>query len=492
MPVIPVSEWLPDQAALGNRGSTVITNAVPGANSYGPFNRLITTTGALDARPRGAIEALDDTANVFNFAGDAAKLYQLNGQTWTDVSLAGGYSTGTNERWEFARWQDQVLATNFNDSPQTITFGGSNFANLTTAFEARHIAVVREFVVFANTNDATDGTVRHRIRWSAFNDETDYTPDPSTGADVRDLNVGGGIQAVVGGQYGVIVSEKSTFRMTFAGAPVWFQIDEVLPGVGTIAPGSVVRLGDVVYFISEQGFVALSAGSSPAYPGSGKVDKFIRSDLDASHSHRVSSVADPQSGRILWAYPGPGNTDGRPNRIIGIDIPTGKWFLIEEEVEFIWRSGSVAATLESLDDFDLGPELVSNGDFASDTVWVKGTGWTIGSGVATHAAGTASDLEQTIAITEDTFYRVEFDVTGRTAGSVTPVVGGTSGTAITADDTDIKETIRAGATGTIAFSATSDFDGSIDNVSVKTATNLDELGISLDSSTWKEIGRAHV
>ena len=485
MPVIPVSEWLPDAAPLGNPGSTVIKNAVPSASGYGPFKRLVTTTDALDARPRGAIEALDDTANVFNFVGDASKLYKLEGQTWTDVSKSGGYSTGTNERWEFARWKNRVIATNFSDNPQFIAFSGSLFADRTTAFKARHLAVVREFVVFANTNDSTDGDVRHRIRWSAFDDDSDYTVDPSTGADVRDLNVGGGIQAVVGGQYGVIVSEKSTFRMTWAGSPVWFQIDEVLPGVGTIASGSVVRLGDIVFFISEQGLVSLSAGSSPAYPGAGKFDKYLRDNIDESHLHRISSVADPRSGRVMWAFPGPGNTNGRPNQIFGFDINTGKPFLIEDEVEFIWRSGTVATTLEELDDHDLGSELVTNGDFAADSDWNKGTGWTIGSGVATHAAGTASDLDQTISVTEDTFYRVEFDVSGRTAGSVTPKIGGTSGTAIDADDTDIKETIRAGADGDVVFSATSDFDGSVDNVSVKEVTSLDDLGVSLDSSQWK-------
>lgn len=483
MAIIPFKEWIPDAAALGNPGSPVITNAIPGLNSYLPFPSFSVITGALDARPRGAIEAIDNSGNVFNYAGDASKLYQLSGTTWSDVSKSGGYST--SDRWEFARWKSQVLATNFDDSPQKITFSGANFADLTTAFKARHIAVIREFVFFGNTTDSTDGEVRHRLRWSAFDDETDYTADPSTGADVRDLIVGGAIQAVVGGQYGVVVSERSTFRVTFSGAPTWFQIDEVLPGVGTIAPGSVVRLGDHVFFISEQGFVALTAGSSPAYPGSGKVDRFLRNDLDTDHLERVSAVADPKSGRIFWAYPGAGNTSGRPNKVIVYDVNLGRWGYAEDELELIWRQSGVATTLEELDDFSLGSELVSTGDFASDTNWTKGTGWTIGSGVATHAAGTASEISQDISAVEDTYYRVEFDVSGRTAGSVTPELGGTAGTAISADDTDIKETIRAGADGDIAFSATSDFDGSIDNVSVKEVTSIDDLGISLDSGQWK-------
>lgn len=38
--------------------------------------------------------------------------------------------------------------------------------------------------------------------------------------------------------------------------------------------------------------------------------------------------------------------------------------------------------------------LVTNGTFDTDSDWTKGTGWTIGGGEATHAAGTGSDLTQ--------------------------------------------------------------------------------------------------
>lgn len=485
MAIIPVREWIPDAADLGNPGSIQIVNAVPSVNSYGPFKSLQITTGALDARPRGAIEAKDYDGNTFNYAGDAAKLYQLSGTTWSDVSIAGGYSTGTEEIWEFARWKNKVLATNYSDDPQQITFGGTNFSDLTTDFKCRTIAVVRDFVVVGNTTDGTDGAVTDRVRWSAFNDETDFTVDPSTGSDSRDLKKGA-IQRIVGGEYGVIISDKTAFRMTFAFAPQWFQVDEVANSYGTIARGSVVFLGDTVFYLSESGFVALIGGAQvDSTFAAAKVNKFIRNDLDEDNLHRVSAVADPRSGRIMWAYPGSGNTAGRPNKIIVYDTNLNRWGLIEDEIELIWRSRGVATTLEELDDFALGSELVSNGDFASDTVWVKGTGWTIASGVATHAAGSASDLDQTISVTEDLYYRVEFDVSGRTAGSVTPKVGGTAGTAITADDTDIKETIQAGANADIVFSATSDFDGSVDNVSVKSVTSIDDLGISLDSSQWK-------
>lgn len=349
MPVISTPEWIPDAADLGNPGSPSIINALPALTSYQPMPTLMAVTDALSARPRGAIEAVDKDGNVFQFAADVDTIYQLSGSSWSDVSLAGGYSTGTQEIWEFTRWKEKILATNFSDSPQQITFGGTNFANLTTALRARHIAVVRDFVVFGNTFDATDGIVRDRVRWSAFNDETDYTVDPTTGADFRDLKAGGGVQRVVGGQYGVIVSERSTFRMTFTGEPTWFQIDEVLPGIGALAPGAVTSLGDRVYYLSEHGFIELSGGASHRFIGAGKVDKYVRADIDADNLHRMSAVADPRSGRVFWSYPGAGNTAGRPNKIVVYDVTLDKWGYIEQDSELIWRSGGVGTTLEQLD-----------------------------------------------------------------------------------------------------------------------------------------------
>lgn len=349
MAIIPFGEWTPDAAALGNPGCIRVVNCYPGLTSYKPVAGLNAITSALTARPRGAIEALDRSNNVLQYAGDAGKLYQLSSSTWGDVSKSGGYTTGDEERWDLVRWKNKILATNFSDSPQQITMGDANFSDLTTDFRARQIAVVRDFVVAANTTDGTDGDVHDRVRWSAFNDETDWTVSPSTLSDFRDLQVGGGIQRLIGGEYGVIVSNRSTFRMSFAGAPTVFQIDEVAPGVGALSSGAVAQIGNQVFIWSEQGFVVLTAGSSLQFIGAGKVDSFARNDLDENYLYRISSIADPRSGRVYFAYPGVGNTGGRPNKIIVYDRIVNKWGFIEVEVELIWRAGATALTLEDLD-----------------------------------------------------------------------------------------------------------------------------------------------
>ncbi len=108
----------------------------------------------------------------------------------------------------------------------------------------------------------------------------------------------------------------------------------------------------------------------------------------------------------------------------------------------------------------LNPDLVVNGDFATDTIWTKGTGWTIAGNVATKVAGVASDLEQEISgLDTNTAYLVVTTAT-RTAGSLTPSIGGNDGTAITGDVTLQYDIIQAGSDD-FAYIADDTFAGTI-------------------------------
>lgn len=347
MPVFTLGPWLPDQADYQLRGVTVAENVFPSSSGYLPVNAFVSSTNALDARPRGAIRARNKDGAAFEYAGDAAKLYENLSGTWTDRSKVGGYTAGGEERWEFTPWRDKMLATNFSDSPQQITFGGVSFSDLTTAFRARHITVIRDFVVVANTFDTTDGNVPSRVRWSAFNDETDWTVSASTLSDFQDLKTAS-VNKVLGGEFGVVFQSNSVWRMTFVGAPVVFQFDEVLPGVGLIAPGAVARDGDTAYFLSDIGFIALVNGTQTTPIGAQKVDRFVLDDLDTNHLDRISAVVEPGSRRVLWAYPGSGNTGGRPNKIVVYDPTLDRWSLITEELELLWRSGGESTSIDAI------------------------------------------------------------------------------------------------------------------------------------------------
>jgi hypothetical protein len=116
-------------------------------------------------------------------------------------------------------------------------------------------------------------------------------------------------------------------------------------------------------------------------------------------------------------------------------------------------------------------ELVVNGSFAADTTWNKGTGWTIGSGVASRGAQAgASSISQAMTLIPGCTYQVTFTITAFAAGSVRPrFTGGTAvdGTARASTGTFVENLIATANNNTFAISAnTAATDVSIDNVSV--------------------------
>jgi hypothetical protein len=115
----------------------------------------------------------------------------------------------------------------------------------------------------------------------------------------------------------------------------------------------------------------------------------------------------------------------------------------------------------------LSSDLVSNGTFATDTVWSKGANWTIGSGVATKTGGAANDLTQTITSTAGLWYRITIDVT-RTAGELTVSLG-TSGTTrvINASGSYTFFVLAGSSTQTLTLAGDSAFAGTVDNVTAR-------------------------
>lgn len=114
-----------------------------------------------------------------------------------------------------------------------------------------------------------------------------------------------------------------------------------------------------------------------------------------------------------------------------------------------------------------GATRTTNGGFAADTDWTKGTGWAISGGLATKTAGSASDLEQNQTVTNTVTYQTTFTVSGRTAGTVFIRLAGTAGTSRSTNATFTENIVAgAGADPKLEIVADSTFDGSVDNVGV--------------------------
>lgn len=132
-----------------------------------------------------------------------------------------------------------------------------------------------------------------------------------------------------------------------------------------------------------------------------------------------------------------------------------------------WNGTNVSSVMATQ-----APNKVTNGDFSAGGSWTYGTGWAYDSanGEADHTSGTAV-LQQNINARAGETYILVFTVRNRTAGSVTPSIGGVSGSAVSSNTT-ATQTITSTGTANLTFTPTTDFDGSIDDVSVRLESSL--------------------
>jgi len=155
-----------------------------------------------------------------------------------------------------------------------------------------------------------------------------------------------------------------------------------------------------------------------------------------------------------------------------------------------------------------GTNLVTNGDFATDSDWTKGTGWTISGGSANcnNTSGSTQDLktENRILNLGGKTVKIEFTVSNY-SGSASMIVtlegtGGNDFTGINANGTYNAYASIASSSNSIdlLFKASNGWIGSIDNISVKdvssdfdferdsSATRVDEDGLIQDMQSLVE------
>lgn len=298
-----------------------------------------------------------------------------------EITSSGFFLVGNDgEFWEFAKWGDKVIAVGGHRvDPQVITLGDQQFSDLGgSPPKARHIAVVRNFVVMG---DLVEGGVTYaqRLRWSGINDETTWTTSQVKQADYQDLRGNHGIlQAIRGGEYGIIVMEHGIFIMEYIGPDAVFSIRETMPFVGTPAPHSVVRHGNVCFMLGQDGFVGLEHGRRTLDIGSNKIDRWFFDNVETDYIVRTVGAWDRVRGKVFWIFPVHGSNNGRPNHGLVFDLDSGRWSHFEDEVEWIFTALGQSLTLEELDSIssslDLLPASLDSRLYTSNDLELMGFG----------------------------------------------------------------------------------------------------------------------
>jgi hypothetical protein len=338
---LPVAEYTPDQPD-GIGGSDNIVNVYPRTtNSYGPFPSIAAASPAVTfiSTVTGAEAVRDVNGNGSIFVGDVTNLYLVDtsANTRTIVSVVDNSYTALDS-WRFAQFNNHIVATDYIDAVQDYDLGASvDFAVLAAAApNAKYIATVKNsFLVLAYTSDATNGVKPQRVWWSAAGDHTSWpTPGTTAAATVQSgatdlLGDGGVIQGIVAGLVNadaVIFQERAVRRMQYTGSPV-FSFLPLEDAVGCLCPNSIVAVGGIVYYWSQDGIRAFDGAVSRSI-GAGKVDRTIYGAMATNRLEQVVGVVEPLKKMVWWSYRRAASPNS-PDRLLGYNWELDRFTHIE-------------------------------------------------------------------------------------------------------------------------------------------------------------------
>ena len=346
---VPFAEWLPDLPDHANPGSTQAKNVYPAVNSYRPWRDIVNASAnGLDAKCQGASAFKSDSGTVSVFAGDNTKLYKFISNAFVDASGSTTFACPVDSYWDFIKFGEAVIAFNGTDTTQAWDLDSStDFANLAGSPPIfKHAAVIGNFIVTGN-----QPTAQNKVAWASVNSSTAWVPGVNQ-SDTETLPEGGAITGMTGGQYGLIFQENRITRMDYRGGNVIFSFRRIEDNRGAVQGKSVVKVGNLVYFLSEDGFYVTDGNTSKPI-GNGKVDRFFQSDLKRDLRERVRASVDQENKLVCWSYPSrTGLTASTQNdKILVFHYETGRWSIVEIDHELMFQNLSEGQTLEQLDDF---------------------------------------------------------------------------------------------------------------------------------------------
>lgn len=357
---VTFGEWLPDQPGVIG-ALTTAKNCYPRAVGYGPFPSEQDYSDAASADLNNVVAARSYDGSTAVFAGSGTKLFRLDA---SDMSLDDVSATTYQDapRWRFTQFGNKLIAGNEANTLQAydLTTTG-NFANLASdAPKAKYLTVVRDFVV-----TGYQSSYPFRVQWSGINNETTWAASGTTQADFQDIPDGGNVQGITGGEFGLVLLERSIVRMSYVGTPLIFQFDNISRNLGCFEPNSVIQWQGVTYFLGDDGFYGCD-GQSIVNIGAEKVNRFFFNSVREAKFDEMSAAVDPSKNLVIWGYP---STD-LTYRILMYHIPTKRWSYAETGINRIASSSTPTFTLEGLD--TISGSIDALGSSLDSRLWIGG------------------------------------------------------------------------------------------------------------------------
>lgn len=306
---------------------------LPALDSYKPLPSLTVTTGAMGARCRGIFPARDIDNAAHMYAGDATKLYELEGSTWTDRSKTLGYTTATTTtRWRFAQYGDRILTTNGLDVIQYIdaSTAATQFADLAgSPGTAKFISTYGEFVFLGAL-----GSSGMAIKWSALGNSEGWTPGTGQ-SDEQEFADGGNITGFATTKAALYVfQDKCIRRVYYVGGDVIFTIDKIVENIGCIEPNSLVQYGQHCFFLAEDGWYMWDFESQPVAIGNERFDKWFLDDSARDYWYSMSTAIDPKNRVFACGFADASAGSDTPTHILYFNYELNKatWAEVTHEI----------------------------------------------------------------------------------------------------------------------------------------------------------------
>jgi hypothetical protein len=148
-----------------------------------------------------------------------------------------------------------------------------------------------------------------------------------------------------------------------------FAIERIAEDKGLLAPYSLVRAGDRIFFLAQQGFHEMLATGVPVPIGKERFDRTFFADYDQSQLQLVIGAPDPEQSRVYWAYKSQAGAAGLFDRILCWDYALNRASLIAQTGEYLISTARPGLTLEGLDSISTDVEALT---FSFDDVALTG------------------------------------------------------------------------------------------------------------------------
>lgn len=351
---------------------TSISNASPAVftlNSHGLAvgdTFQLSTSGTL---PTGLTAGVDYYVISAGFGANSFRVSTSAGGAAVNTTGAGSGTHSmtyfyadvpSTDQWQFESFGNRAIAVQANITPQTFTLlSSSAFADLGgSPPSARYLTTVGRILILSGLTSTP-----RRVQWCDLGDPTNWT----TGiANSIDMEKGGVVRGVAGGEFGLVLQESVIRRLIYnPGATLAFNIEIVAEDIGLQGPYSVTKSRGAVYFYSSQGFMKYSQAEGLVPIGKERWDRTVADELDIASLQLLIGAADPLGTRVFWAYKTSSNSSNTFDKILCYDTVLNRATPINVSGEYIAAYVVPGATLDSLDSIS---SSIDDLGFSLDTV----------------------------------------------------------------------------------------------------------------------------